>query len=229
MKKKIITIKNIVNYFMLALFLSAGSWLIAEPNTHKHSDSDKHADSVKGKLKINQAAPVFTLSSADNKKHSLADYKGKYVVLEWVNYQCPFVKKHYKSGNMQRLQKKYTAKDVVWLTICSSAEGKQGYYEGKALTRAIKKAKASSRTYLIDTSGVVGRAYQAKVTPHMVVINPEGNVVYTGAIDSIASANKKDIKKAENYVDSVFSALYAKKSVSKSKTSAYGCNVKYAN
>src|SRR3989338_9054422 len=138
-------------------------------------------------LEVNQPAPNFTLTDTNGKQHSLADYKGKYVVLEWVNFECPFVKKHYQSNNMQKLQETYTAKDIVWLSINSSAEGKQGYYAAAQANEIISNANAKPTAYLLDTDGTVGKTYGAQTTPHMYVIDPQGKLIYQGAIDSIPS------------------------------------------
>lgn len=172
-------------------------------------------------------APAFTLTSSTGESVSLTDFSGKYVVLEWVNYDCPFVKKFYSVGKMQELQKEMAAKDVVWLSICSSAPGKQGYYSAEAINAKMESLKASPTAYLIDENGKVGKAYDAKTTPHMFVISPEGVVIYQGAIDSIKSFQSNDIDKAINYVELAVSEAMAGKEVSTPSTKAYGCGVKY--
>lgn len=177
--------------------------------------------------KIDQAAPDFKLTDASGKDHSLSDFKGKWVVLEWVNFGCPFVKKHYGSGNMQSLQKTYTGKDIVWLTICSSAPGKEGYYEGEELTEKIKNSNAVPTAYLIDSDGKVGKMYEAKTTPHMFIVNPEGKLAYAGGIDNIASTDKDDIKEATNYVKEALDAALAGKAIAVKSSKPYGCSVKY--
>ena len=145
--------------------------------------------------KIDAPAPDFKLQDSKGKSHSLSDFRGKWVVLEWVNFDCPFVRKHYRSGNMPALQAEYTGKDVVWLSICSSAPGRQGYFEGKELLDRIALEKSAATAYLIDTDGKVGQLYGAKTTPHMYVINPEGTLVYAGGIDNIASTeNHHDLR-----------------------------------
>jgi peroxiredoxin len=176
---------------------------------------------------VGQKAPEFTLTDAAGKKHSLADYKGKYVVLEWVNFGCPFVRKHYDSKNMQGLQARWTGQDVVWLSICSSAQGKQGYYEGEALTKQLQKEGVKSTAYLIDADGVVGRKYEAQTTPHMYVIDPQGLLIYAGAIDDRPSAKPEDIAGAVNYVSEALAQARAGKPLSTSWTKSYGCSVKY--
>lgn len=172
-------------------------------------------------------APDFTLTDSQGKEHKLSDFKGKYVVLEWANPECPFVRKHYDSGNMQKLQKEYTGKGVVWLMIASSAEGKQGHFTAEKWNETLKQENASPTAVLLDADGQVGKLYGAKTSPHMFVINPEGNVVYAGAIDSIKSANKADIEKATNYVSAALDAAMAGKPVETASASPYGCSIKY--
>lgn len=172
-------------------------------------------------------APDFTLTDAAGKSHTLSSYKGKWVVLEWVNYDCPFVKKHYGSGNMQKLQKAALDKGAVWLSINSSAPGKQGHFEGAALTKRIADEKAVPAAYLIDADGKVGKEYKAKTTPAMFVINPEGKVVYAGAIDDKSSTDKEDVATAKNYVTAALDAGIAGKAVETASTQSYGCGVKY--
>ena len=149
---------------------------------------------------IGGKAPDFSLTDTNGKTQTLSQYKGRYVVLEWTNPDCPFVHKHYDSGNMQKLQKEFTAKGVVWLSINSSAEGKQGSYTPDQWNQIIKERHATPTAILLDKGGTVGTAYGAKTTPHMFVINPDGNLIYDGAIDSIASPDQADIPKATNYV-----------------------------
>lgn len=185
------------------------------------------AASASAQVSTGSQAPDFALKATDGKTYKLSDFKGKYVVLEWVNYGCPFVKKHYDSGNMQSLQKRWTGKDVVWLAICSSAPGKQGYYDAAQAKQESTSRKNSSTAYLLDSDGKVGRDYGAKTTPHMFVINPKGQLIYQGAIDSIASANPSDIGKATNYVDAALNSAMAGKPVAEDTTRSYGCSVKY--
>lgn len=182
------------------------------------------------KVEVGQEAPNFTLPGADGKEHSLADFKGDWVVLEWINYGCPFVKKFYdKSGKMPELQKKWIGKDVKWLSICSSAPGKQGYYSEAELQKTNDQKGWAGTGYLIDADGEVGKEYGATNTPQMVVINPEGKIVYMGAIDSKRSSNPKDIESADNYVDSALTAAMEGKEIATPKSKPYGCGVKYAN
>ncbi len=176
---------------------------------------------------VGAQAPAFTLADAGGTTHSLADFKGKFVVLEWVNFGCPFVRKHYDSGNMQGLQKTYRDRGVVWLSICSSAPGKQGYFEGKELTERIAAEKSRATAYLVDKDGTVGQAYGAKTTPHMFVINPEGTLIYEGGIDDKASTNREDLKTAVNYVREALDAAMSGKPVQVKTSRPYGCSVKY--
>jgi peroxiredoxin len=176
---------------------------------------------------VGKPAPAFTLTDSHGKAHKLSDYKGKFVVLEWINFDCPFVQKHYKSGNMQRLQEKYTAKGVTWLSISSSAKGRNGNYEPKRINELLQQNNSHTTAYLIDEDGKVGKAYGAKATPHMFVIDPAGKLVYAGAIDDKNTADEADIKAANNYVAAALDAAMAGKPVAVSSTKAYGCSIKY--
>lgn len=180
-----------------------------------------------GNPTIGQAAPDFTAVDSNGKSHKLSDFKGKHVVLEWLNHGCPYVKKHYSKGHMQALQKELTGKDVVWLSIISSAEGKQGWSTpDKANTDAKEKGGAAT-AILLDPKGDVGRMYGAKTTPHMFVVNPTGDLIYKGAIDSVKSADPDDIAGATNYVREAVDAALAGKPVTTAETTPYGCSVKY--
>lgn len=176
---------------------------------------------------LDKKAPDFELVDSKGKTHKLNDYSGKYVVLEWINFDCPFVVKHYKSGNMQKLQKEYTDKGVIWLSICSSNKGKQGYFENDEINKRITDNKAKMTAYLIDTDGKVGKMYGAKVTPQMYIINKEGILVYQGAIDNIKSTDVNDIPKATNYIKEVLDALFSNNPIPTKTTTPYGCSVKY--
>ncbi|HEU4364774.1 MAG TPA: thioredoxin family protein [Candidatus Krumholzibacteria bacterium] len=178
---------------------------------------------------IDKPAPAFELPGIDGKSYKLSDCKGKYVVLEWNNFDCPFVKKHYGTDNMQALQKKYVEKGVVWLTICSSAPGKQGHFEPAALKTMTTDLKLAATAFLNDADGTVGKAYGAKTTPHMFVINPEGVLVYAGAIDDKPSTNPADVKGASNYVQASLDAAMEGKAIATRSTPPYGCSVKYAD
>ena len=177
--------------------------------------------------KVGKPAPDFTLMDSHGKKHSLSDYKGKFVVLEWVNFGCPFVKKHYNSGNMRKLQKIYTEKGVVWLSICSSAKGKQGYFETKKINQLLKEKGAAPTAYLTDAEGTVGKMYGAKTTPHMFVIDTTGVLIYAGGIDDKPSTKLKDIDGAFNYVQAALDSALAGKPVKIKTARPYGCSVKY--
>jgi len=177
--------------------------------------------------KLDSPAPEFTLVDSEGSRHSLSDFKGKWVVLEWVNYDCPFVRKHYGSGNMQKLQKTYTGKGVVWLSVCSSAPGKQGHFSGSELKERIAKEKGAQTAYLVDEEGTVGKAYDAKTTPHMFIVDPKGTLAYAGGIDDIASTSQDDIARAENYVSMALDAALAGKPIATKGSKPYGCSVKY--
>lgn len=179
--------------------------------------------------KVGEAAPPFTAKDSAGRDVSLADYKGKTVVLEWLNKGCPYVKKHYGSGNMQTLQKEWTGKGVVWLSVVSSAEGKQGHVDGAEADADTKESGASPSKVLLDPSGAVGKLYGAKTTPHMYVVDKAGVLRYAGAIDSNSSADPKTIASAENYVSSALEAVLAGKKVKRASTKPYGCSVKYAD
>lgn len=176
---------------------------------------------------LDESAPEFTLKDSNGRQHSLSDFKGKWVVLEWVNFGCPFVRKHYDSGNMPGLQKAYTEKGVVWLSICSSSPGSQGYFEGDELKSEIRDHNSHATAYLTDPDGTVGKMYQAKTTPHMYVVNPQGVLVYEGGIDNIASTDKDDISRATNYGREVLDAGMAGKDIAVKSSRPYGCSVKY--
>lgn len=176
---------------------------------------------------IGKTAPAFTLTDTNGTSHSLADFKGKYVVLEWVNHGCPFVQKFYTPGKMQELQATYTGKDVFWLSICSSAPGKQGHMSATDWNAKIKSTGTQATAVLLDEDGTVGKAYDAKTTPHIYIINPAGSLIYAGAIDSIRSADSDDIATATNYVAQALDEAMAGKPVSVPTSTAYGCSVKY--
>ncbi len=181
-----------------------------------------HATAVVGK-----SAPDFNLPAADGKTHQLADFKGKYVVLEWTNHQCPFVVKHYGSGNMQALQKEFTGKGVVWLSVVSSAPGKEGYVDAAQAQQLTAERGAAPTAVLLDADGKIGQAYGAKTTPHCFVINAQGVLIYAGAIDDRRSADAADIPGATNYVRAALEEAMARKPVTVEATPPYGCSVKY--
>lgn len=179
--------------------------------------------------RIGKAAPAFELQDANGRTRTLTEFAGKTVVLEWTNAGCPFVRKHYDSGNMQALQKKWTEKGVVWLTVNSSASGKQGHVDGAGAKKEIAANAAQPTAYLLDPSGKVGKAYGATATPHMYVIDAKGNLVYGGAIDDKPSADQADIPSAKNYVDAALTSVLAGEKVETGSTRAYGCAMKYAD
>jgi hypothetical protein len=175
---------------------------------------------------VGQQAPSFTVTDLAGKPVKLEDYKGKTVVLEWNNFGCPFVMKHYNSGNMQALQKKYSG-DVVWLAVNSTAKGHSDYTEPTKISQQLQGFGAQPARYLMDEPGSMGLAYGAKVTPHMYIIDPQGKVVYNGAIDDKRSTNPADVKTSKNYVIAALDELKAGKPVSVASTAPYGCTIKY--
>lgn len=176
---------------------------------------------------VGQPAPAWTLSDQEGKSHELADYKGKYVVLEWYNKDCPFVKKHYGSGNMQKLQKWAKDKGVVWLSVISSKEGKQGYLTADQAKEVMKENRIESAAIVFDTDGKVGKAYGAKTTPHMYVIDTKGTLIYNGGIDDKATPSAADIATSRNHVKEALEEALAGKQVSVQTSQPYGCSVKY--
>ena len=173
-------------------------------------------------------APDFTAQDTHGQTHTLAEYKGKYVVLEWHNHECPYTRKHYASGNMQHLQKEWTSKGVVWFTVISSAPGTQGYMTADDENSYLEKMNASPTAVLLDPTGQLGHLYGAKSTPHMFVISPEGVLLYDGAIDDKPTPNQDDIAAAHNYVSAALEEAMAGKVVSTPSSRPYGCSVKYA-
>ena len=176
---------------------------------------------------VGQAAPAFRAVDSNGKARSLSEFKGKTVVLEWTNAECPFVKKHY-AGNMQALQKAAAKDGIVWLTVNSGAPGKQGHVDGAGANAIVKAKGAAPAAYLLDTKGDVGRAYAAKTTPHMYIVDPAGKLVYMGGIDDTPTADVADIKTAKNYVTAALADLKAKRAVQTASSKPYGCSVKYA-
>jgi peroxiredoxin len=172
-------------------------------------------------------APDFSVTDSKGKTQTVSQYKGKYVVLEWFNPECPFVKKHYGSGNMQKLQEEFTGKGVVWLSIDSSAPGKEGHLTAEQANAKMTEWKTKQTALVLDGDGKAGQAYGAKNTPHMFVINPEGKIVYEGAIDSKATPNASDIAGSTNYVKVALEESMGGKTVSNANTKPYGCSVKY--
>lgn len=178
---------------------------------------------------IGALAPEFTLPDTYGEEHSLADYRGQWVVLEWLNYGCPYVKKHYNSGNMQGLQEAYGDQGVKWLAIVSSAPGKQGYYEPAEMNRINEEKGSRALAVLLDPDGTVGRMYNAQTTPQMVLIDPEGTLLYNGAIDDKPSSRPASLEGAHNYLAAALDEAMAGQPVSVPTSKPYGCSVKYAN
>lgn len=176
---------------------------------------------------VGAPAPEFTIKDAQGNQHSLSQYKGKNVVLEWFNPDCPFVKKFYKNGDMAAFQKKVVEAGDVWLTINSSAEGRQGHIAASDASEAQTKFGLASTALLLDPEGTVGRAYGARTTPHLFVVDANGTLAYAGAIDSIPSTSSDDVSRATNYVTEALTALKSGKKVETSSTEPYGCSVKY--
>lgn len=179
-------------------------------------------------VNVEAPSPAFTATTADGKTVNLADFKGKTVVLEWTNHDCPFVRKHY-GGNMQAHQKEAAAQGVVWLQVISSAPGQQGHVDGATARKLNADRGAAPTATLLDPKGELGKLYGAQTTPHMYVIKPDGTLAYKGGIDSIASAKVDDIAKAEPYVKLALADLAAGRKVEKASTRPYGCSVKYAS
>lgn len=176
---------------------------------------------------VGKAAPQFSAKNLKGESVSLAEQRGKVVVLEWVNFECPFVKKHYSSGNMGKLQEKYTGDGVVWITINSSAKDKQGYLEPSKMAERAADEKNKASQFLLDTDGTIGKAYDAKVTPHMFIIDKEGKLAYNGAMDSKKTTENADIETADKYFVKALDAVIAGKEVENAKNEPYGCGVKY--
>ena len=178
---------------------------------------------------VGQPAPNFKLNDANGKVVSLSDFRGKTVVLEWNNPECPFVKKHYGSGNMQKTQAAAKAQGVVWLSINSGAPGKQGHMNAAQAKATLAQQKAQPTAYLLDPKGVVGKGYDAKTTPHMYIVDPKGRLVYAGGIDDKPTPNPADINGARNHVLAALGELKAGKAVSVTSSRPYGCSVKYSD
>ena len=186
-----------------------------------------HSGAFAATAEVGHPAPNFTLTDINGQTRSLSDFKGKTVVLEWVNPDCPFVQKHYLSQNMQKTQSAATKEGVVWLQINSAAPGNEGDYAPATAAKWLKEKGAAPTAYLRDPKGDAGHLYDARTTPHMYIINPTGTLVYAGAIDSIRSSKMSDIAKANNYVTAALSDLKAGHAVATPTSQPYGCSVKY--
>jgi hypothetical protein len=176
---------------------------------------------------VGQPAPDFTLRDHDGKTHSLSGLKGKFVVLEWVNYNCPFVRAQYNSGSMPALQRTYASKGVVWLSICSSASGKEGYFEAGEIRTRLEQMKAAPSAYLVDAQGEVGRLYAAKSTPTMFVVDPRGILIYAGGIDDTPTTDPAEVVRSRNYVREALDLALAGRPLEVTYSRSYGCSVKY--
>jgi peroxiredoxin len=209
---------------LLAVVAVGGTILTAQAT----SDGGRVSE-INTPLKVDEMAPDFKVKDINNKVVKLSDFRGKLVVLEWTNPDCPFIKKHYDSQNMQQLQKEYTAKGVIWISIISSGPGKQGYKTAEEANAQIKLDNSHASHVILDTEGKIGKAFAAKTTPHMFVLNKEGKIAYKGAIDDKPGTVKEDVKEAHNYVAKALDALLDGKEVAIKATDSYGCSVKYAS
>jgi peroxiredoxin len=180
-------------------------------------------------LKPGETAPEFKGTDSNGKTETLAQYRGKYVVLEWANQGCPYERKHYESGNMEALQKQWTSKGVVWLSVISSAPGQQGFVSPAQENDYLHKMNAAPTAAILDPTGTIGRLYGAKTTPHMFVIDPQGKIVYEGAVDDQPSPDPETLKGAKNYVSAALEQSMAGKPVTTQATKSYGCSVKYGD
>ena len=201
-------LKNLLSISLAGFVMASVSQAIAEPV-------------------IGQPAPGFSGKTADGGAFDLSKFKGKTVVLEWTNHECPFVKKHYESGNIPQLQKEAVAKGVVWAQLISSAPGKQGHVDGATALKLNDDRQAKPSYVVLDSEGSIGKLYGAQTTPHFFIINPQGTLVYKGGIDSIPSAKKEDIATATNYVKEALAAVSSGKQVAQATTKPYGCSIKY--
>jgi peroxiredoxin len=199
--------------YLFAMILTASLMAIATPAARA--------------ARVGESAPDFTGTASDGQTFKLSQFRGKYVVLEWHNHECPYTMKHYTSGNMQSLQKEWRAKGVVWFTIISSAPGKQGYMEPAAENAYLKKMGADPTAAILDPTGTIGRLYDAKTTPQMIVIDPKGVLIYDGAIDDHPTTEVSDIKISKNYLDAALTESMAGQAVQTPVTRPYGCSVKY--
>jgi peroxiredoxin len=187
------------------------------------------AFSIAWATRVGELAPDFTATDSNGAVHKLSEYQGKYVVLEWTNRGCPYTQKQYTSGNMQRLQREWTGRGVIWLTVASSAPGKQGYVTASEENAYLKQANAAPTAVLLDSTGTLGHLYEAKTTPHMFIISPKRILIYNGAIDDRPTTDLADVNGAKNYVALALEEATSGKTVSIPTTRPYGCSVKYAD
>ncbi len=178
-------------------------------------------------VKVGTQAPDFQAKDSRGNTETLSQYRGKFVVLEWTNRDCPYTKKQYDSGNMQRLQKEWGAKGVIWLSVLSSAQGQQGYSTAAEENAYLVQAGATPHAAILDPTGTLGHEYDAKTTPHIFIIDPSGKLIYQGAIDNKPTTDVADIKGSDNYVSDALREAMAGQPVQTSYTRPYGCNVKY--
>ena len=179
-------------------------------------------------VKVGAPAPDFSGPDTHGKMQQLSAYKGKYVVLEWTNSDCPYTRKHYESGNMQALQKQWTAKGVVWISVISSAPGAEGYKTAAEENSYLVREHAAPTAVVLDAKGTIGHEYEAKTTPHMFVIDPGGKLIYAGAIDDHPTSDQADIQQSKNYVSEALTEAMAGQPIAQAYTRSYGCSVKYA-
>lgn len=179
--------------------------------------------------RVGEPAPDFTATDTNGEVHKLSEYQGKFVVLEWTNHGCPYTQKHYNSGNMQRLQREWTSRGVVWLTVISSAPGKQGYVTASEENAYLRQANAAPTAVLLDPTGTLGHLYDAKTTPHIFIINPKGALIYNGAIDDRPTTDVADVNGAKNYVSLALEEATSGKPVNNPISRPYGCSIKYAD
>ena len=177
--------------------------------------------------RVGEPAPDFIATDTNGKVHKLSQYQGKFVVLEWSNRGCPYTQKHYNSGNMQRLQREWTDRGVIWLTVISSAPGKQGYVTASEENAYLKQVNAAPTAVLLDPTGALGHLYDAKTTPHIFIISPQGTLIYNGAIDDRPTTDAADVNGAKNYVSAALVEATSGKPVSSPTSRPYGCSVKY--
>ena len=177
--------------------------------------------------RVGDHAPDFTATDSNGQVHKLSDYQGRFVVLEWTNRGCPYTQKHYNSGNMQRLQREWTKRGVVWLTVLSSAPGKQGYATGPEENAYLEQVHAAPTAALLDPTGALGHLYDAKTSPHMFIINSQGILIYNGAIDDRPTTDVADVPGAKDYVSLALGEATSGKPVGNPTTRPYGCSVKY--
>ncbi len=209
--------------------MSRFAWLI--PTTAALLVTGGVASTIKASatVRVGSPAPDFTAKTSTGQTVRLSDHKGKLVILEWTNHECPFVVKHYRSGNMQKLQQEAQAKGAVWFSVVSSAPGQQGFVTAEQANAVLKQNKATPTAVLLDPEGTLGRLYGARTTPHMFVIDKAGQLQYMGAIDDALSLPDRDVTKANNFVRTAMQQIMAGQKVNPSTTQPYGCSVKYKN